>query len=47
MSVADLCLYKYPDSVHTPRHRLKPGRTRDHVSQLSAQLGALQCIMQA
>ena len=41
MSAADLCLCKYPNLVYAPRHHLKPGRTRDHVGQLSAQLGAL------
>jgi hypothetical protein len=45
-------LCKYPYLVHAPRHRLKPGQTRDHVGQLSTQLGALHagiagCLLRA
>jgi hypothetical protein len=35
-------LCKHPYLVYAPRPYLKPGRTRDHVGQLSAQLRALQ-----
>jgi len=41
MLAVDLCLCKYPYLVHAPRYCLKPGRTHDHVGQLSTQLGAL------
>jgi hypothetical protein len=42
MLAVNLCLCKYPNLVYASRHCLKPGRTCDHISQLSAQLGALQ-----
>jgi len=34
-----LCKYLY--LIHAPHHCLKPGQTRDYVSQLSTQLGVL------